>query len=138
MYLSADEKISIRLNRLEGLNQELTLLLYDQILFSKIDFSDVPQIIRLSKRTLYCAACRVSSLDYSIEDCSKPINLIKLMLIDIESLRDEHEYDYNTYVSFLGLFSNFIQYVDETFSGDKKYETFKKTIPKKLLLELRV
>lgn len=103
-------------------------LLVECIMYSKINFYELPQTLRVSDYVLYTTAFRVS-----YNDCQKSINMLKCVIKDYRLVCEETDSQ-----RFITIFSFYYQVINERFSGVPEYECFKKTIPRDILRKLQV
>lgn len=103
-------------------------LLVECIMYSKINFYELPQTLRVSDCSLYTTAFRVS-----YNDCQKSINMLKCVVKDYHLICGDLDSQ-----RFITIFSYYYQVIDERFSGVPEYERFKKTISRAILRKLQI
>lgn len=103
-------------------------LLVECIMYSKINFYELPQTLRVSDYVLYTTAFRVS-----YDDCQKSINMLKCVVKDYHVVCGDLDSQ-----QFITIFCYYYRVIDQRFSGVPEYERFKKTISRAILQKLQI
>lgn len=128
-YIEYDQgKLISYLCKSEKLIKAYKTLLIECIMYSKINFYELPQILRVSDCSLYTTAFRVS-----YNDCQKSINMLKCVVKDYQLACETLDRQ-----RFITIFSYYYLAIDERFSGVPEYEYCKKNIPRAILRKLQI